>query len=81
MEAELEKVKYQLASEKEKTGFTKEVALGLVRNTIFRKTVFDSENQAPYQVPDPNPHAYQGQTTTVFPTPINKNLNETETEE
>ncbi len=76
MEAELDKVKYQLASEKEKSQFTKEVALGLVRNTTFRKTVFDSENQAPYQVPNG-----QYGSTMVYPTPLNKSLNETETEE
>lgn len=41
---ELEKLSYQLAAEKDKTEFTKSVALGLVRNTEYRKTIFDSEN-------------------------------------
>ena len=76
MNAELEKVKYQLEAEKDKTGFTKEVALGLVKNTVYRKTVFDSENQAPYQMP-----SLHGGTETVWPNPINKSLTETKTQE
>lgn len=76
LELKLATVTYQLETEKEKTQFTKEVALGLVRNTVFRKTVFDNENQAPYNIPN-----NMGGTTMVFPTAISKSLNETETEE
>lgn len=50
------------------TEFTK----GLVRNTTFRKKVFDSENQNSYTDANGN---------TVFPTPINKSLTETKEEE
>lgn len=35
-------LEYQLNSEKEKTQFAKEVALGLVRNTEYRRTLYDS---------------------------------------
>lgn len=38
---------YQLACEKEKTQFTKEVALGLVRNTEYRRNLYDSKSE-PY---------------------------------
>ncbi len=50
------------------TGFT----TGLVRNTIFRKTVLDSENQLGY--PDGNGNWVQ-------PTPVNKDLTETKEKE
>jgi hypothetical protein len=40
----IETLKIQLASEKEKTDFTKSIALGLVRNTEFRRELFDSHN-------------------------------------
>lgn len=40
---ELEQLKYQLQSEKDKTVFSQNIALGLVRNTEYRKTIFDSE--------------------------------------
>lgn len=60
-------LEYQLVSEKEKTDFTKNVALGLVRNTEFRKTIFDSENQGGYMGPNG---------VWVYPTPINKVLTE-----
>ena len=33
---QIEELKYQLAAEKDKTEFTKNVALGLVRNTEFK---------------------------------------------
>jgi phosphoribosyl-dephospho-CoA transferase len=35
-------LEFQLASEKEKTEFTKSVALGLVRNTEYRRTLMDN---------------------------------------
>jgi hypothetical protein len=48
----IELLEYQLDSEKEKTSFTKEVALGLVRNTNYRKSILDNETQAGYQGPN-----------------------------
>lgn len=69
---ELEKLKYQLESERDKTDFSMRVALGLVRNIEFRKTIFDSENQAPYQDSNGN---------WVYPTSLNKNLKETKIKE
>lgn len=41
-ELEIDKLSYQLESEKDKTIFAKEVALGLVRNTEYRRSVFDN---------------------------------------
>lgn len=35
-------LEFQLTAEKEKTQFSKDVALGLVRNTEYKKTVFDT---------------------------------------
>jgi hypothetical protein len=64
---EVLKLNYELAAEKDKTQFAKDVALGLVRNSEYRKQVFDSENQAGY---------YQG-SNWVTPTPVNKSLTET----
>ena len=43
--AELE---FKLASEKEKTQFTQSVAMGLVRNTEYRKSIHDSETKDGY---------------------------------
>ena len=60
-------LEFQLNAEKEKTQFSKDVALGLVRNTEFRKHVFDSENQNGYT-------GANGQW--VQPTPVNKSLDE-----
>lgn len=45
---------------------------GLVRNTTFRKTVFDNENQAGYYGPN---------NEFIQPSPINKNSDETKTED
>ena len=41
---EIETLKYQLEVEKDKTDFTKSIALGLVRNTQYKKTIFESGN-------------------------------------
>ena len=41
-------LKQKLESEKDKSEFAKSVALGLVRNTEFRKSVFDTEDQQGY---------------------------------
>lgn len=57
---EIETLKFQLSAEKEKTDFSKQVALGLVRNMEYRKTVFDSENK-PYQ--DQHGYTQYGNTT------------------
>ena len=72
--SEIEKLKYQLESEKDKTQFSKAVALGLVRNIEYRKNVFDSEhvNLGGYQDPNGN---------WVYPQPSNTIKNFTETEE
>ncbi len=43
---EIEKLKFQLASEKEKTDFTKQVAIGLVRNTEYRRVAFNNESNS-----------------------------------
>ncbi len=64
---EIEKLTYQLASEKEKTEYTKNVALGLVRNVEYRKDIFDSKNQTGYS----NGNNY------IQPTPIITNNTET----
>lgn len=37
-------LEYQLQSEKDKTVFAQGLALGLVRNTEFKRTVFDTKN-------------------------------------
>ena len=60
-------LEYQLQNEKDKTQFSKEVALGLVRNLEYRKNIFDSEIQS----------GYQGPNGWVYPTPVNKSLDET----
>lgn len=41
-------LEFQLVAEKEKTEFTKSVALGLVRNTEYRRTMYDNQNE-PYK--------------------------------
>ncbi len=69
---ELADIKNQLETAEEKTQFCKEVALGLVRNTTYRKTIFDSENQAGYQTPSGE---------WIYPTPVNKSLTEENTKE
>lgn len=42
---ELKTLQYQLEAEKSKTEFTKNVALGLVRNTEYRRKLFDNINE------------------------------------
>ena len=44
----LQTLEYQLNSEKEKTQFSKEVVMGLVRNTEYRTTVFSSDHKPGY---------------------------------
>jgi hypothetical protein len=67
---QLQRLTYELQAEKDKTEFTKSVALGLVRNLEYRKNTFDNENQAGY-------NGVNGQW--IQPTTINKNLNTTDT--
>lgn len=64
---DLEILKAELVNEKDKSVFAKSIALGLVRNTEYRKTIFDSENQAPY---------YDSNNNWIQPMPVNKNLDE-----
>jgi len=45
---ELEKLKIKLEESEKRAEMVKEFTSGLVRNTSFRKTIFDSENQQPY---------------------------------
>ncbi len=61
-------LEYKLASEKEKTEFTKSIAMGLVKNTEYRKTIFDSENSAGYT--DSNGVFH-------YPAPVSKSFIET----
>lgn len=65
---------YQIAAEREKTDFTKAVAMGLVRNTQYRKTIFDSENPGGLPMVD-------GQGYTHYPMPTSKNYDETKSQE
>lgn len=51
-DAELKEVKAQLAASQENTKFARDVALGLVRNVEYRKTVHEGESlQQPYTPP------------------------------
>jgi hypothetical protein len=62
---ELEKLKYQLQAEKDKTQFSQNLAMGLVRNIEYRKNILDSESSG-QPVRDANGNVY-------YPTPTNKN--------
>jgi hypothetical protein len=66
---DLEILQQKFENEKDKSDFAKSLALGLVRNTEFRKSVYDTENQA----------GYSSGTNWIQPTPIHKSLTETET--
>ncbi len=69
--AELE---YQILAEKEKTEFTKSVALGLVRNTSYRKNIFDTENPGGMPIVDGQGYAH-------YPMSTSKHYNETREED
>ncbi len=73
---DIDELKYQLAAEKEKTQFTRDVAMGLVRNIEYRKNVFDSEHvlHGSGGYADPNGNW-------VYPQPTNTVKNFAETEE
>lgn len=71
---DIDELKYQLAAEKEKTQFMRDIGMGLVRNVEYRKTIFDSENVLPGGYQDPNGNW-------VYPQPSNTVKNFSETEE
>lgn len=56
-------LEYQLQSEKDKTDFAKNVALGLVRNTEYRRTLSDNKSSSGYSDHSGNwiqpPNSYQ----------------------
>lgn len=60
-------LEYKLEAEKEKTTFSKDVALGLVRNIEYRKHIMDCQSQGGY--PGPNG-------TWIQPSSINKSFEE-----
>lgn len=66
----IKELEYKLNSETEKTNFAKDVALGLVRNTNYRKIVFDNIN-----APHTDQHGNQVYRNTT------KNYDEAKTEE
>lgn len=68
----LETLRYQLASEQDKTTFAKSVALGLVRNTDFKTSVFSNENEGGYS---------DATGRWIQKGPTNKSSNETKTTE
>jgi len=71
---EIEKLKYQLSAEKDKAETIKSIALGLVRNTEYRKEIFDSENVGGTPVID-------GQGNYHYPQPTSRVYTETRREE
>ena len=67
---DIEKLTYQLQSEKDKTTFSQNLAMGLVRNTEYKKTIFDSESGGqPFT---------DGNGYTVYPIPTCKSYISTE---
>lgn len=68
---EIQELKYQLQAEKDKTTFSQNLAMGLVRNIEYRKNIFDSESGGqPFT---------DGNGYTVYPQPTCKNHISTET--
>ena len=65
---ELSTMKIQLEEANKRADIVINFTNGLVRNTSFRKTVFDNENQAPYM---------GANNQWISPTPVHKNLTET----
>lgn len=61
-------LEYELKSEKEKTALITSVAMGLVRNTEYKRSIWDSERQNPYQ---------GGHGNMVYPTSVDKHFDET----
>lgn len=64
---------YQLEAEKDKTSFSKSVALGLVRNIEYRKNIHDFEC-----IPGVSYHDSQGNYHNIPPRGQDKNLTQTE---
>lgn len=68
---EIDKLKYELSSEKSKSEFVKEVSMGLVRNSAYRTSVFSSENSLGYNdsngnyVPPKNGNSNKDETKTI----------------
>ena len=73
-ELEITILKSELENQKGNTQFAKDVALGLVRNTVYRKNIMDSETT---QVPVSDGSGY----TRMEYVNNTKNLDQTETEE
>ena len=70
--SELSAIKIQLEEANKRADMVMTFTNGLVRNTSFRKNVFDSENQ----------NGYMGANNQwIQPMPVNKSLTETSTEE
>lgn len=47
-EFKIHTLEYQIAAEKDKTIFSQQLALGLVRNTNYRESIFDNEHKEGY---------------------------------
>jgi len=62
----------RLAEAEKRADTVTEFTMGLVRNTTFRKNIYDNEDQAGYQ---------DGNGNWIQPGPVNKHLEETQTEE
>lgn len=69
---EVDVLKIKLEESEKRADIVTDFTKGLVRNTIYRKSILDSENQEGY--PDANGNM-------VYPTPTNKSLTETKEEE
>jgi len=67
LKLDLEKAKHELECQKGMTNHATAVAMGLVRNITYRKSILDSENQNSYS---------DGHVNWVCPTPVNKSLDE-----
>jgi hypothetical protein len=65
---QVEQLKYQLNTEKEKSSFCMDVTKSLVRNTEYRKSIFDSEQQSGF---------YDANNVWRMPSPVNKSFTET----
>lgn len=68
---DIQKLQHELSCEKEKTQFSKDIALGLVRNTEYRKSIFES-----YTDGQPVKDQYGG---VYYPQPTNKSYDEDKT--
>lgn len=71
---ELFELTTKLAAETSKTVHATNVAMGLVRNSVYRKSMFDSENVGDYPV-------FDGQGNAHYPIPVRKSLTETSEQE